>query len=97
MDALKIQALRVKVESVKIGIDREATLFNELGRARNKSSAELCVKLAAANRQGEVAKNKLTDRMDTLESKVLGTLNLEQDKLAAQDVVLAKLASVPTH
>lgn len=88
MEVLKGQASRVKVDVVKTGIDRVATLLAELGGSRDATNVEFRAKLSVVNHLVEATDNALAARMDMLENKVLGTLNLVQTKLASQNVLL---------
>lgn len=96
VDVLKTKVVRVKSEGVKDSVEHVTSLISQFGMAREKLSAEWRAKLISPDLHAEAADNRMVARVETLERKVMGTLNLVHTKLTDQDITLAKLVAGPS-
>lgn len=92
VDSLKTQMARVKTEGVRENVDRILSLLTSIGKIRDDVTSEWRNKLEVAGRSTVEAQNKMVDRVETMEGKVMDVLGLVQTKLSEHDSALSKLA-----
>lgn len=109
IEHLKLLTQRVKTEGVKEGIDKAGSVYYKLMKQRTEIHAEVRAKLHAAEKIVESAYNKVTDRIEASETKMLtalegvaakvadqcSTLDQVQHKLTDQEVALSTLTFPP--
>lgn len=73
---------KVKTDGVKENVEWAATFVTKLLKSRSELHAEIRAKMNLADRHSKAAENKITDWVDALETKVLGTLQVMSTKIA---------------
>lgn len=89
IDSHKTQITKVRSEGVRESVDRAVTSMNALAKARDALYLEWRLKVKATAH--EAADNKVADRVEALENRVLSVLDQVQLKLAEQDKILSNL------
>lgn len=91
VDSLKTQMAGVKTNGVRGNVDQMSSLLNSFRKVRDDASVEWRTKLEVAGRNTAEAQNRVVDRVDAMEGRVMNVLGLVQNKLGEQDSVLASL------
>lgn len=92
IEGLKSLMEKVKTEGVKEGVEQFAACFNKRAKVRGDLHAEYQARMNAAERESNVAGNKIADRVQALEDKVMGVLDQVAYKLVMQDTAFSELA-----